>query len=74
MNNRRSFITGVKGTKLNNKEIEFLIQYKPWGIILFSRNLHNIKQIKTLTKHIRKIFRDKNYPIMIDQELSLIHI
>jgi beta-N-acetylhexosaminidase len=68
MNNRRSFITGVKGTKLNNKEIEFLIQYKPWGIILFSRNLHNIKQIKTLTKHIRKIFRDKNYPIMIDQE------
>ena len=68
MNNRRSFITGVKGTKLNNKEIEFLIKYKHWGIILFSRNLHNIKQIKTLTKHIRKIFRDKNYPIMIDQE------
>jgi len=68
MINRRSFITGIKGTRLNNKEIKFLIRNKPWGIILFSRNLNSIKQIKTLTKHIRKIFKDKNYPIMIDQE------
>ncbi len=68
MINRSSFITGIKGAKLSNKEIIFLNKYKPWGIILFSRNLKNIKQIKNLTKHIRKIFRDKNYPIMIDQE------
>ncbi len=68
MNNRRSFITGIKGTKLNKKEIIFLKKYKPWGIILFSRNLNNIKQIRDLTKSIKKIFKDKNYPIMIDQE------
>ena len=68
MINRRSFIIGIKGLKLNNQEIKFLNQHKPWGIILFSRNLKNIKQIQKLTKHIRKIFRDKNYPIMIDQE------
>ncbi len=68
MINRKSFITGIKGTKLNKYEIKFLKRHKPWGIILFSRNLKNIKQVKTLTEHIRKIFRDKNYPIMIDQE------
>ena len=39
MNNRRSFITGLKGTKLNSGEIKFLNKYKPWGVILFTRNL-----------------------------------
>ena len=68
MINRRSFITGIKGTKLNKYEIQFLKKYKPWGIILFSRNLKNYKKIKNLTNHIRKIFKDNNYPIMIDQE------
>tara|TARA_B110001452_G_scaffold80750_1_gene66047 strand:+ start:520 stop:1467 length:948 start_codon:yes stop_codon:yes gene_type:complete len=68
MINRKSFIIGIKGLKLSKQEIKFLNQYKPWGIILFSRNLKNIKQIKSLTKNIRKIFRDKRYPIMIDQE------
>ena len=68
MINRKSFITGIKGVKLSKQEIKFLNQHKPWGIILFSRNLKNINQIKDLTKHIRKIFRDKKYPIMIDQE------
>ncbi len=68
MNNRRSFITGIKGTKLNRQEIYFLKKYKPWGIILFSRNLRNFKQIKKLTTNIKKIFKDQKYPIIIDQE------
>ncbi len=68
MNNRKSFITGIKGKKLTKKEIEFLQKYKPWGIILFSRNLQNYKQIKQLTTNIRKIFKDNYYPILIDQE------
>ena len=68
MNNRKSFITGIKGIKLNKQEINFLRKYKPWGIILFSRNLDNIKQIKKLTTDIKTIFKDKNYPIIIDQE------
>ncbi len=68
MINRRSFISGIKGTKLTNNEIKFLYKYKPWGIILFTRNLKNIKQISNLTGHIKKIFKDKNYPILIDQE------
>ena len=68
MNNRRSFITGIKSTTLSVKEKKFLQQYKPWGVILFSRNIASLKQAKKLTGKIKKIFKDKNYPILIDQE------
>ena len=68
MNNRRSFIIGIKSTKLLLEEREFIKKYKPWGIILFSRNIINVKQAKKLTSSIRKIFKDSKYPILIDQE------
>ena len=68
MNNRRSFIIGIKSTKLLNKEKIFLKKYKPWGVILFTRNIKNIEQTYKLTSSIKKIFNDKNYPILIDQE------
>ena len=68
MNNRRSFIIGIKSTILSTKEIKFIQKYKPWGIILFSRNIKTLNQTKKLTDQIKKLFKDKNYPILIDQE------
>ena len=68
MNNRRSFITGIKSTTLSIKEKKFLHKYKPWGVILFSRNITSLRQARKLTDQIKKIFKDKNYPILIDQE------
>jgi len=68
MNSRRSFITGIKSTTLSVNEKKFLQQYKPWGVILFSRNIVSLKQTKKLTDQIKKIFKDKDYPILIDQE------
>ena len=68
MINRRSFITGIKSIILSNKEKKFLKKFKPWGIILFSRNIDSLNQTKKLTEDIRKIFQDKNYPILLDQE------
>ena len=65
---RKSFIVGIKSFKLSNNEKIFLTTHKPWGIILFSRNIKSIKQTKTLTDNIKKIFKDNNYPILIDQE------
>jgi len=66
--NHKSFVCGIKGKYLSNKEKRFLIKYKPWGIILFSRNIKSIKQAKILTNSIKKIFKNENYPILIDQE------
>ena len=68
MKNRRAFIVGIKTTKLTNKEISFLRKYKPWGVILFNRNIRSIDQVSKLTKNIRKIFSDNKYPILIDEE------
>ena len=68
INKRRSFITGIIGTKLSKKEIVFLKKYRPWGVILFSRNIISISQTQKLTSHIRKLFNDNNYPILIDEE------
>ena len=66
--NRKAFIVGLKSYKLSNSEKIFLKKHKPWGVILFSRNIKSINQTKTLTDNIKKIFKDKNYPILIDQE------
>ena len=49
MNNRRSFIVGLRSIKISLKEKSFLNKYKPWGVILFSRNIKNIKQTFQLT-------------------------
>lgn len=66
--NRRAFITGLKSTSLNIKEKKFLKKYKPWGVIIFSRNIKSFEQISKLTTNIKKIFNDHNYPILIDEE------
>ena len=59
--NRRAFIVGIKSLQLSKSEIYFLKRYKPWGVILFLRNINSIKQTKNLTDNIRKIFRDSFY-------------
>ena len=66
--NRRAFITGLKSTHLSSIEKKFLRKYKPWGVIIFSRNIKSFRQLSNLTADIKKIFNDKNYPILIDQE------
>ena len=66
--NRKAIIFGIKGTKLTFNEKLFLRKQKPWGVILFSRNIKNLQQLKTLIKNIKSIFRDNKYPILIDQE------
>ena len=53
--NRRAFITGLKSTSLNTKEKKFLKKYKPWGVIIFSRNIKSLDQLKKLTNDIKKI-------------------
>ena len=65
---RKAIIFGIRGTKLTAEERYLLKTEMPWGIILFSRNIKNLFQLKFLINDIRKIIKDKNYPILIDQE------
>ena len=66
--NRKAVIFGLSGYKLTAKEKKILKKEKPWGIILFSRNINDLYQLKTLINNIKTIVKDKKYPILIDQE------
>ena len=65
---KKAIIFGIKRYKLSKKEKIFLKKSRPWGIILFSRNIKNLSQLRKLVTDIKKIFADKKYPILIDQE------
>ena len=60
----KALIVSIKGTKLSKKERILIAKYKPWGVILFKRNLKNISQIKSLIFNIKKLARNKKFPII----------
>ena len=66
--NRKAVIFGIKSYKLSKKEKSFFNNTRPWGIILFSRNIKSISQLKSLINDIKKTLNDKKYPILIDVE------
>ena len=65
---RKAIIISIKGTKLSNMEKTLLLKERPWGIILFKRNLKSVRQIKNLTSEIKKFTKNKKFPIIIDEE------
>ena len=66
--NRKAAIISIKGTNLTSSEISLLKKEKPWGVILFKRNIVSFDQTKSLIKKIRKCIGDPLYPILIDEE------
>ena len=67
---KKAIIISIKGLKLTRNEKLLISNEKPWGIILFKRNIKSLGQIKELTKNIKKITKDKFFPILIDEEGS----
>ena len=52
--NKKAVIFGIKGYKLTNREKYLLKKVKPWGIILFSRNIKSLLSLKYLIGEIKK--------------------
>jgi beta-N-acetylhexosaminidase len=65
---KKAIIISVKSFKLSKKEINLLSIGKPWGIILFKRNIKSLIQVKNLITKIRRVTQDSKFPIMIDEE------
>ena len=65
---KKAIIVSIRGTNLSNKEKALLSNEKPWGLILFKRNIKSFNQIVNLTKKIRKYTQDDKFPILIDEE------
>ena len=60
---KKAIIISISGYKLTKSEINIFRNYLPWGVILFKRNIQNFNQLKELISSIKKITKDKRYPI-----------
>ena len=65
---KKAIIVSIKGYKLSIRERELLSKGRPWGLILFKRNIKSLNQIQNLIKNIKKCVKDKKFPILIDEE------
>src|SRR6266566_6597931 len=64
----RAFITGVSGTELGDAEREFIRGERPWGFILFRRNVETPQQVTSLVGELRDAVGEPGAPVLIDQE------
>ena len=63
-----AFICGVAGVALTEEERAFLRQARPWGVILFRRNVESRTQLRALADSVREALGDASAPILVDQE------
>ena len=61
-------MVGFTGTELSSEFIDWLQEYRPGGVILFSRNLVNPEQVARLTNSLQEHAPNPPLLIAIDQE------
>jgi len=61
-------IYGCAATSLSAAEKSFFRETRPWGFILFTRNISDSAQVKALVQELRDTVGDESAPILIDQE------
>ena len=69
---KKAIIVSIKGLRLTAKEKILLSDEYPWGLILFKRNIKSLSQIQSLINDIKKLTKNKNFPILIDEEGSTV--
>ena len=62
---KKAIIISLGGFKLTNKERYLISNEKPWGIILFRRNIKSFKQLRDLINQIRDASNDKKFPVQV---------
>lgn len=65
---RHAAILGCLGPVLTDDERAFFRDVRPWGFVLFKRNIESPDQVRTLTAALRETVDDEAAPILIDQE------
>ncbi len=64
----RAFVSGCASKTLSDEEIRFFSANRPWGLILFKRNIDTPAQVRELTRAFREIVGRADAPVLIDQE------
>jgi beta-N-acetylhexosaminidase len=65
---RLAAIFGCAGPRLTADEAAFFREVRPWGFILFKRNVETPDQVRTLTAALRETVGDAAAPVLVDQE------
>ena len=68
MSESKAMILGAAGKRLSTEEIAFYHGEKPWGFILFARNIETADQVRTLVAEMRTAVDRPDAPVFIDQE------
>src|SRR6478735_5681881 len=63
----RAFITGLEGLTLSHDERAFLRDGRPWGLIIFKRNVSTPDQVTKLIQSFRDTVGSEA-PVLVDQE------
>ena len=66
--NASAAILGCSGPALTSAERAFFTESRPWGFILFARNIVSPDQVRALTAALRDTVGRADAPILIDQE------
>ncbi|HEX8234150.1 MAG TPA: beta-N-acetylhexosaminidase [Caulobacteraceae bacterium] len=61
-------ILGCLGTELSTEERAFFAEVRPWGFILFRRNVETAAQTRALCDQLREAVDDPDTLVFIDQE------
>ncbi|MFD0933843.1 glycoside hydrolase family 3 N-terminal domain-containing protein, partial [Methylobacterium trifolii] len=64
----RALILGCAGKSLSAEEAAFFRDVRPWGFILFKRNVGTPDEVRALTASLRATVGRDDAPILIDQE------
>jgi beta-N-acetylhexosaminidase len=64
----KAFITGISGLELSAAERAFIQSERPWGFILFKRNIETPGQVARLVSELRACAGAAEAPVLIDQE------
>lgn len=68
MTESKAMIVGCEGTQFTSQEVSFMAGERPWGLILFARNIGDAAEISDLTAHYRQLVGRADAPVFIDQE------
>lgn len=68
MSTSSAAILGCAGIVLSAEEAAFFRDVRPWGFILFKRNIDTPDQVRALTAALRETVGRPDAPILIDQE------
>ncbi|TAK50086.1 MAG: beta-N-acetylhexosaminidase [Xanthobacteraceae bacterium] len=64
----KAFIAGIQGPNVTAEERAFIRGERPWGFILFKRNIDTPDQVKDLVVQLREATAAPEAPVLIDQE------